>query len=142
MLVISGVEIETDDLTRVVDADHFSPAGAWEVDIAERAASVRKAVEHTCQVLVSPDDQTRRIDARREAQGRARNRENLVGAAGESEGGQGRVAAGIDCEPAHRRRAVTVEDQRLRRAREVDACERIDLRDRQTLSHGVVAGRD
>ena len=53
---------------------------------------------------------------------------------------RGVFAAGIDCEPAHRRRAVTVEDQRLRRAREVDACERIDLRDRQTLSHGVVAG--
>src|SRR4029077_18152596 len=46
MFVISCVEIETDDLTRVVDADHFSPAGAWEVDIAERAARVRKAVQH------------------------------------------------------------------------------------------------
>jgi hypothetical protein len=68
--------------------------------------------------------------------------ENLVDPADESERRQWRVATWIERECAHRGGAVTVENQRLRGARIIDACKRIDLRLSQTLRYGVVGGRD
>jgi hypothetical protein len=41
---------------------------------------------------------------------------------------------------AHRGRAVGIENHRLRRARIVDTCERVNLRHSKPLSHGVVLG--
>ena len=139
MLDAGGVEVVAHHLSGIVDADDLSRAGAREVHVAEGAAIVRKAAHHARQVDVQPDDQTSPIDARSDAKGRARDRENLVNPARKSERGRP-VDAGIEIERADRGGAITVENHRMRRARIVDARERVDLRYSQPSSHGVLHG--
>ena len=74
MLDVGGVEVVADDLSGVIHADGLGPAGAGEVDSAEGAAIVGKAVQHAGQVLVDPDDQPSRIDAGGDACRRAGER--------------------------------------------------------------------
>jgi hypothetical protein len=139
VLDAGGVEVVPHHLSSIVDADDLSPAGSREVHVAEDAAIVRKAAQHAHQVEVQPNHQTSPIDARSDAKGRARDRENLVNPARESERGRP-VDAGIEIERADRGGAFTVENHRLRRARIVDARERADLRYSQPSSHGVFHG--
>ena len=141
MLDVGGVEVVAHDLSGIVDADGLSPTGAGEVDIAESAAIVRKAAQHTAEILVHANDETSRVDARRKAKGRARDSEDLVNPAREGERGHGRGGAvGIEGEPADRGGAITVENHRLRCARVVDARERVRLRYSQPSSYCFVGG--
>ena len=67
--------------------------------------------------------------------------EDLVNPTREGKRGRGRgAAAGIEDERTHRGGAITVENQRLRRARIVDARERVDLGDGQPSGDSVVGG--
>ena len=123
----------------IVDVNHLCAGSSREIHVAEGAGILREAVHSPRKIRVHPGDQPCGVDARRDACSRVRHDENLVRPVLERERRRGRRAAGgIDDERAHSRGAVVVKKERLRRARIVRACERVDLRDSQPSGYGAL----
>ena len=141
MLHTGGVDVVTNNLSGIVEANGLSGSRAGEIHIAEGAGTVRKAVPYACQVVERADDQASGVDARRDAERGARDCQSLIGAAREGKRCcRRRGASGIEHESADRGAAIRVENQRLRSARIVHTRVRIDLRDSQRSSHGLIGG--